>query len=411
MANDADEMRLGLAAAERAIALDPESSVALQARANYAMWQYRFLGDFGAFTQAQGDYRRAIQLDPSNQSAFFDYGRAVLWHDPPLAQGLYERMAELEPLAIAARAMSAAALDARGLHAAARERLQDLDDGIFCCRGRNAVYLAGDRLHFGQLDEAVVYTRGAQERGGLELPIWLWSLYMSLGDQATASDALDFGDAAEARSLSDAARLTMRGHYAEAFQSLERYRNGFKQNRLLDLPAARLALISGNSAQALAILQQRLPDLYSGVEAVNGHNVIAALDLVAAWQGTGQQGRSSPLLLRIAAYLDSPAAPQLPLFIYQRARAHALSGKSDMAIAALDRAYAAGFRMLWAPDLHPQPLLYIDPIEADPAFVALRSQPRYRSWLARLKTDNARQLVRLKAHDASSTPGRGVAAR
>ena len=149
LVNDPEEMRLGLSAAERALALDPASSVALQERANYSMWRYRFLGDFAAYAQGGGDYRRAIQLDPANHVAFFDYGRALIWHDPSLAQNLFERAAELEPLAIQARGMDAAALDMRGLHTAAREHLQELDDGIFCCGGRNAVFPAGERAEFG----------------------------------------------------------------------------------------------------------------------------------------------------------------------------------------------------------------------------------------------------------------------
>ena len=125
-----DSAPLGLAAAERAVALDPESSDALQARANFAMWRYRFLDDYQAYAQARTDYRRAAQLDPSNDAALFDYGRAVLWHEPDLAQNLFERVTELEPLANAAQGMSAVALSHRGLHDAARARMREAGDGI-----------------------------------------------------------------------------------------------------------------------------------------------------------------------------------------------------------------------------------------------------------------------------------------
>jgi tetratricopeptide (TPR) repeat protein len=228
---------------------------------------------------------------------------------------------------------------------------------------------------------------------------------MSLGDRVAAGAALDFGGSELANSMSEAARLTMRGHYDEAFKSLDRGRGKFMRSRVLDLPAARLALIAGRATQALAILRERLPDLYSRVEPVNGHNVIPALDLVAAWKATGTQARSRELLKRVSDFLDGPAAPQLPLFVYQRARAHALAGESDMAIQALERAYAAGFRTAWALDLHPQPFLYIDSIAVDPAFAALRSDPRYQSWLAHIKTDSAHQLEQLKVRDAAKPAG------
>jgi TolB-like protein/DNA-binding winged helix-turn-helix (wHTH) protein len=401
LVNDPQEMQLGLAAAERALALDPGSSAALQARANYSMWRYRFLDDFAAYVQACSDYRRAIQLDPANQTALFDYGRAQLWHDPSIAKGLFERLGELEPLAIPARAMAATAMDLRGQRAAASERLKELADGVFCCQANYALYRAAEEQRFGNLDEAALGLREAQQRGGLEMPVWLWSVYMSLGDRAAAEDSLNFGDTDVARTLRDAAALLMRGRPDAALARIDSFRDRAGQERLLDLPASRLALIAGKPAHALMILQQRLPDVYSGVEPISARNVLPALDLAAAWKSTGEQPKSRQLLVRIAAYLDAPSAPQVPLFIYQRARAYALADEPDRAFQALDRAYTAGFRDRWAPDLHPQPLLYIDPIDADPAFAGLRSQPRYRRWLARLTADAARQLARLRSSDAA----------
>ncbi len=153
-----------------------------------------------------------------------------------------------------------------------------------------------------------------------------------------------------------------------AFDSLDRRRVEFEHSRILDLPTARLGLIAGEPAKALAIIKQRMPDLVAGVEPINGRNVIPALDLVTAWEAADEHAQSRQLLDRIAVFLDGPAAPRLPMFVYQRARAHALDGESELALQALDRAYADGFRTTWALDLHPQPFLYIDPIEVDPAF-------------------------------------------
>ncbi|MGH8240255.1 MAG: hypothetical protein ACREXP_25015, partial [Steroidobacteraceae bacterium] len=85
---------------------------------------------------------------------------------------------------------------------------------------------------------------------------------------------------------------------------------------------------------------------------------------------------------------------RLPLFAFQRARAHALAGEYEAAFSALDRAYDAGFQTTWALDLRPQSLLYIDPIDADPAFSSLRNDPRLARWLARVRADNAAQLQR-----------------
>jgi TolB-like protein/DNA-binding winged helix-turn-helix (wHTH) protein len=397
----ADGVRLGMAAAERAVALDPESSDALQSRANFAMWRYRFLGDYMAFIHATDDYRHAIELDPANDTAFFDYGRAVLWHEPDLAQRLFQRTVQLEPLRRRARSMAALALGMRGLHADARGQLQELGEPVLVRQASDAAGVADFEQHFGRLDEAVVAAREAQARGGLEQPIQLWGLYMSLGDRDSASEVLSFGNTELAKDLRQAASLIMHGRHADAFTFLDGQRGQFQRSRILDLPTARLALIAGKPAQALTIMEQRLPDLFAGIEPVNARNVIPALDLAAAWAGAGQQARSRELLNRIAPFLDGPTAPRLPLFAYLRARAHVLAGEPVLAMEALDRAYEAGFRTTWAYDLHPHPFFYIDCVEVDPAFAKLRSHARYRGWLSRIRADNARQLERLRARDAA----------
>jgi Tfp pilus assembly protein PilF len=397
LAEDVDTgVELGTAAAQRAVALDPKSSEALQARANFAMWRYRFLGDYGAFVAGSEDFRRAIELDPYNDTALFDYGRAVLWHEPDLAHSLFERTVQVEPLRHRAGGMAALALAIRGDPKAARERLRSRSDKAPVRRLGDAAGIAGLEQYLGQLDEAALAAQEALPRGGLEGPIQLWGLYMSLGDPETAARNLTSSETDLARYLRDAALLVSRGRYLEAYEYLEPRREEFAESRLLDFPAARLALIAGRPAQSRAIMEARMPDVVAGIEPVNGHNVMPALDLVAAWQVTDEVLQARRLLARIVAYLDDPLSPRLPLFLYQRARAHALAGESDLAMRALDRAYDAGFRTLWASDLHPEPLYYVDSVEADPALAPLRLQARYQGWLSRIKADNARQRARLK---------------
>ena len=58
-----ESARLGAAAAERAVALDPTSSDALQTRTNFKFWRYRFGGDYGAYVG-----RRAICSESLNST-------------------------------------------------------------------------------------------------------------------------------------------------------------------------------------------------------------------------------------------------------------------------------------------------------------------------------------------------------
>ncbi|HEU4429355.1 MAG TPA: hypothetical protein VFT98_11420, partial [Myxococcota bacterium] len=293
--------------------------------------------------------------------------------------------------------MVAMLLGARGQLSAGEERcgglLERSPDALGC-----RMALATLHASYGRLATAASELRALEKSIGGAARIELWAIHMSLGDRGGAERWLDFGKLAFEKPLSEAARLSMQGRHAEAYAALERGRATIAPSLLLDLPAAKLALIAGAPEAARTILERRLPDLASGVEPVSARNVIAAIDLVAARMGAGRTEEAQRLLARVFAYLDGPAALRLPMFAFQRARAHALAGEAELARRALDRAYDEGFRVSWAVDLRPQSSLYIDPIEADPAFANLRGA--YDAWLARIASDAARQRKRLDAADS-----------
>jgi TolB-like protein/DNA-binding winged helix-turn-helix (wHTH) protein len=392
--------QLGFAAAERAIALAPESSEALEAQANFQALQYRFRGDFSSYVQANGTFRHAIEIDPSNSLALFDYGRAVLWHEPDLAKSLFARALEIEPLARGAQNMTATIFGMNGEPQAARAQCsswekRSVGDNALC-----TAVIAVVEGAYGNLEQSIVLLRRVR-RGDVGLAIQLWGSYLSLGDKIAARDSLDFGPSETGKALAAAATLAMDGRYEDALQILEGQRHNFEFIPILDLPTARMALIAGKPQQALAILKARLPDLANGMEPVDARNVMPALDLATALSGSGQDAAAHKLVARIAAYLSGPDVPRMPFFEYQRARMQALAGEGDLAFQALDRAYEAGFRTTWAVDLNPQPQLYIDSLEMDPSFSSLRKDARLARWFARIAADNARQRERLRVHDAA----------
>ena len=390
-----ESARLGAAAAERAVSLDPASSEALLARANFRLLGYRFRGDYEAFVAGRSDMQHAIELDPANSLAFEDFGRAILWNEPELASSLLERAIQVDLLCAGPNVLITTLLGNNGKLEAARKRCDDLLERY---PSGNACVMAMATLetYFGHFEQAIDLGRASEKFIGGPARIQLWSVHMSMGDRAGASQWLDFGNTPMEEILSDAARFAMDGRYDQAFTVLESHRGEFPLSHLLDLPAAKFALIAGRPQQALQILEQRLPDLASGIEPITARSVLPALDLATAQLNTGAGDDARALLRRIAAYLDGPSAPRLPMFAFERARAHALAGEPDAALRALDRAYEVGLRTTWALDLRPQSMLYIDPIEADPAFVDLRDDPRFKQWFERIRTDNARQLERLK---------------
>ena len=389
----------GRAAADRAMALDSESSDAFLARANMESLQARFKDDSEAYARARTDYLRAIELDPENPRPYFDYARTIVWDDPQLASSLHQRTAELNPLWELALASSVNQITRRESYEVRRKRLrllaaQSVDPNTSILN----LPMAFLEEKWGHLDEALIYLRPmVQAEFSPEFSKALWSVYMSLGDRAAAREVLAHRGNELSEVLRQAAALNADNRLNDAFATLERHRLDFPHSRVLDLPAARQALITGRPETALTILRQRLPNLASGLRPVSARNVIPALDLAAAYSQTGQVTAANQLLERIAAFLDGPDSPYLPMFTFFRARTHALADEPDLALAALERAYDEGFRQIWAPDLNPQPLLYVDSIDMDPAFASLRSEPRYRDWRERIRVDNARQLERHRA--------------
>jgi TolB-like protein/DNA-binding winged helix-turn-helix (wHTH) protein/Tfp pilus assembly protein PilF len=390
--------RLGIAAAARAVELDPNSSEALEARARFNFWRYRFGGDYEAYVAAQSDMQRAIDIDPSNAAAFQDFGHAVLWNDPDLASSLLERATQLDVMFTGPNVQIAIVLGSRGHLDTARQRcdwmLKRFPDGAPC-----RMAIATLDVDYGNFEPTIALMRATEHAIGGATRLQLWSVYMSLGDPASARQWLDFGPNAFEKVLSDAARFATETHYEQAFEVLEQHRTEYPLSHLLDFPTARFALIAGHAAKAREILEHRLPDVVSGVEPISARNVLPALDLVTAQLRTGAGEDGHRLLARIAAYLDSASALQLPLFTYERARVYALGGETDAALRTLDHAYELGLRTTWALDLRPQSFLYVDPLDADPAFVALRKDPRFVRWRDRITADNARQLAHLRATD------------
>ena len=270
--------------------------------------QARFQDDSEAYARARTDYLRAIELDPENPRPYFDYARTIVWDDPELASSLHQRTAELNPLWELALASSVNQITRRESYEVRRKRLrllaaQSVDPNTSILN----LPMAFLEEKWGHLDEALIYLRPmVQAEFSPEFSKALWSVYMSLGDRAAAREVLAHRGNELSEVLRQAAALNVDNRLNDAYATLESHRLDFPHSRVLDLPAARQALITGHPETALAILEQRLPDLASGLRAVSARNVIPALDLAAAYSQTGQDSAANQLLERIAAFLDGP---------------------------------------------------------------------------------------------------------
>src|SRR5690606_9218269 len=142
-----EDIRRGRLAAERAVALDPELSEALGARANFEGWEYRQQGHFDARLRAHADFRLALELDPANGQASFHYARAMFWAEPALALGMYERTLRLDPIRYSAEGQAALLLSRDGRHDEARKRVRALYDRNPGQRFHNAINIAALSYH------------------------------------------------------------------------------------------------------------------------------------------------------------------------------------------------------------------------------------------------------------------------
>jgi TolB-like protein/Tfp pilus assembly protein PilF len=394
LADVAENERLGVAAAERAYALDPDSSESLQARANFQFWRYRVRGDYEAHIAGEANLQRAIEIDPTNSLAYEDFGRAILWHEPQLAESLLERAIEIDALCTFPNVLVATLLGNRGRLEDARRRCAELvarnPDAGLCAMAIGTV-----ETYYGNFARAIPMLASVEKGVGGPARIQLWSMYMSMDDRRGAAAWLTFGKEPFEAALSSAARLGADGRHDEALAVLERFRREYPDSGLLDLPAARFALRAGHPQKAISLIEGRLPDLARGIEPISARNVIPAIDLALARIAGGAEIEGRQILREVAGYLDGSTAPKLPMFEVQRARVHALSGEPDAAFAALARAFDRGLRATWALDLRPQSYLYVDSLEADPALASLRADPRLADWFSRIRTANAAQLAQL----------------
>jgi len=394
-----------LEAAEKALALDPEAAGAYLVRANLARLRVLRDDNIQAHTQALADYRRAVELDPADADAFEAYGSEMVFEDPAQALDLFRKALDIDPFMRQATLDEAVTMGSLGDVTGALngfERLTAAHPDFSA--GYSAYGLYQARL--GRLDEAAVLLGKAFELSPDPFSaLYLWAVRMELGDTEAARALRDRIKGAD---LFDALRKALgfaaAGKYADELQLLEKsVRAGTDGGRFVHA-AAILALAQKDPQRALDLLQQRFPTLFAG-ETINVLNFAAALDLAVAWQATGNTAEADGLLKRVAAFLEGPSAPKLPLFLVAKAQAHALQGALDQAMVELDQAFDAGFRLTWAVLAATRPgQLNPFPIEIDPRLGALRGDPRFVSWLSRIKDENAAQAAALKQRLSAPTP-------
>ncbi|HSC06543.1 MAG TPA: tetratricopeptide repeat protein [Steroidobacteraceae bacterium] len=389
--NHLQELDTGEQAAERAVAraleLDPGSSEAYTSRANVATIRYFRHGEARALDRAIADYRRAIELDPTNAQAQHWYAVIIEEQDPDAAMRALERALALDPLMRQAQLTLANVYFDRGQYAKARERIQEVIDRYPDFAG--AYRTAGDlEYRSGHLAEARARYAAAYE---LEPDTFgaasLYIINVELGDRAAAKWEPQTGAVAMFDLAADAVRLSLDRQYPHAVQIFRSGLDRFIGDPWYSLMASHLELLVGQPQRSTAILLGRSPELAG--EPISINNCDAAIALATALRQSGRAREADQLLRRLADWLDGDLAARRPQRWVARAEVHALLNERDAAFAALDRAFDAGHRSILSSAYIGIPY----PGDDNPAFASVRDDPRLAAWYARIRADNARQLA------------------
>jgi TolB-like protein/tetratricopeptide (TPR) repeat protein len=396
-----DSERQGQNAVERALALNPSSSEALTARANFESLRYERHGEANAKLRAITDYRRAIELDPTNARAHHWYGKLILEDEPDRSLELFSKALELDPLERVFQLSLGQISMLRGRYAEARKHFQEVIDRYPDYDGayRDAAFL---EHAFGRL----VAARALWQKSYELAPEWekasnIHLTSSDLGDLETAKRWLPRITGSPVADLDrEVTRLLVAKRGRETPALLEEAIDAGLDDMWIVLSAASWSLILDQPERAIARIKQRFPDAGAEDKLINLFNGDAAIVLAASWQRTGQHAAARRLLHRVAAWLNSPQAPRYPSMLVARAQVHALLGEKEEAVQVLNRAYDAGYRYT---DACSVTLIAMDG-EDNPLFGSLRGDPRLTAWFARIRADNARQFAELNRAAQAHSP-------
>jgi len=369
-------------AIDKALALDPTLG---EAYASLGLLRSEFLGDRAAGEVA---YRRGIELNPG-------YSMTHMWRgSSQYAVGHIEAAAEsfrtahrLDPLHPTVSTNLAVLLADMGHYQEAKSVLQRLlDAGVAGAISYRALAFVDDQ--YGRFDRELGWALKAVEASADPASLLQVAVaYRHLGRFEDAERWLEKAEASAPENLQVTlerfALLTDRGERrlavefgntllsrAEAAHDRPDY-----EIRGLAATAGAAELRAGNAERAAALIGKAF-----GARERTGFGINTDInllsDLALAYRRAGQPGKADDALARAEAILTASREQGLdgPYIVYQSARLLALQGRRAQALDELQRTYDLGGRVYWS-------------FAADPAWDALRDDPRLQQLAAKVKAD------------------------
>ena len=232
----------------------------------------------------------------------------------------------------------------------------------------------------GEPAAALEWFEGAIERAPLSDAFYAWVplLYLELGEEETASKAIDRGfgalGSAENHDLQFARRMLLayRGEDARSIPRTWGEESHVWFGNVMNVPSPEL--LAGRASDAIRDYRSRYPDLSRPDRPLTAATYRAAIDLAVALKAEGEDPEADQLLDRAEAFL--PTLPRLGFrgFWMEDARIAAIRGDREEALERLEAAVDAGWRNLW--------WFYL---WHDPAFAGIRSEKRFQALSHRVE--------------------------
>jgi len=370
------------AAADAALQLDPGLADAWASAA--------FISDQGEhYDRAEELYRRAIELNPSHAVALMWYGGLLRKRGDIDAGTKYlERAATVDPLSVIVQTILGDALEAQGRFddAEGRYRRAIEIDPLMPVSYSDLAVLAANTM--GDFVTAVPFAEKAMALDPDKPSLLLAALYWNLGDDASFDRLLREAEKRWSDNAAVHSFLTLRDVQGGDTSGAERH----ARRALGADPRESGALVlldnidhrRGRFAESVARYQKAYPELFAASRRIDGTSYWVAISMVPSLQKAGRRDDALALLAG-----SENVMARLPLlgssgYAPNDARALALRGRKQEALAALRAAERAGWRSDWR--------FYRD---IDLAFDSVRDDPEFKAIFADIERDMARQRAEL----------------
>ena len=383
-------------AIERALQLDDTFGEAFASLGRVRLLQRDFRG-------AEQAFLRALELNPNYASAYDGYALLMRWGfaDSERALELHQAALELDPLSTA---INMAVVEdflelGRFEDALARcQRIIEIDPDF-----PRAYTIMADLYWevFAQLDEGARWLQKAMQLdpGNPDHARWLGMIYFDLGDYESGEywvrEAMRL---APTQAMSHWAAV-----YVASYTATPEETAAVARAAHMASPGEGLAMVrlrdadyrAGQIEEAVKRFRKIYPDLVDGSDPiVDGTNWWWAIEIANALSKAGERDRAHVLLNKALQAIQS--IPRLGYAGYGIADAEifALLGATEQALDALDAAVESGWRSNWRLKT-----------ELNDNLALLHNDPRFVAILARIRSEMAQQLARVRERNKRQQQG------